>query len=175
MATPRLAISFLAALVLAPAVVGAQDADATTAEARGLFDAGRAAYEAGRFGAPEVLYNAGRAAERAGQTERAIALYERFLAGAPPAADRVEVEAALARLRPPPVEPAPVPPEPAAPADPPVVETWWFWTLIAAAVLVVGGVSVGVALAVQDPGREAPIPGDVGPGGVVAALQVGWP
>lgn len=45
----------------------------------------------------------------------------------------------------------------------------WFWILIGVAV--VGGVTGAIAGATYDPGVEAPIRGDIGPGGVVEALR----
>ncbi len=45
----------------------------------------------------------------------------------------------------------------------------WFWVLIAG--VAVAGVTAAVVAATYDPGVEAPIPGQVGPGGVIAALR----
>ncbi len=174
----------------AAATASAQEPGAS-AEARALFEAGRAAYDSGRFreasdyferchaltGAPDLLYNAGRASQRAGDAERAVRLYGRFLATSPPEADRAEVEAQLSLLRAqlePPAEDDPAP-GPSAPTEPPVVEQWWLWTLVAVGVLAIAGVAVGVGVGTADPGREAPIPGDVGPGGIVVALTLEMP
>ena len=45
----------------------------------------------------------------------------------------------------------------------------WFWVVIG--VVLVGGAAGGIVAATYDPGVEAPIPGDIGPGGVVEALR----
>jgi hypothetical protein len=47
----------------------------------------------------------------------------------------------------------------------------WFWLVVVGATLVVGGVVTGVVAATYDPGVEAPLPGQVPPGGVIAALR----
>lgn len=106
------------------------NAQAPTAEARGLFEAGIAAYDAGRYvdalehfarcydltGEPALLYNMARAAEEAGRLEEALAHYGAYRARAP-AADGDDVDArvealrlALARATPPP-RPNETPPE----------------------------------------------------------------
>ena len=90
----------------APAAV-AEDA------ARGEFDAGRAAYEAGEFGRarahfeqayalsarPPLLFNIGRAADSDGDAAAAVAAYERYLALEPSAENAAFVQARLGRLR----------------------------------------------------------------------------
>lgn len=55
-------------------------------------------------------------------------------------------------------------------APTPIGKSWWFWTIIGVAAVAVG---VGIAFAVQDPGVQEPVAGDVGPGGVVVALGSG--
>jgi hypothetical protein len=83
------------------------------AEARALFEAGRTAFDAGRYedalqhfqGAyrrsqrPQLLFNVGVAADRAGRVAEAIAAYEKFLESVPEDAQRPWIEARLAELR----------------------------------------------------------------------------
>lgn len=87
--------------------------DAQDAEARGLFDAGNAAFEDGRFadalgyfqrahelsGRPELLFNLAATLERLRRDAEAIAFYERYLAEIPTATNRRFVESRLALLR----------------------------------------------------------------------------
>ncbi|MFW6067721.1 MAG: hypothetical protein ACOC97_05230 [Myxococcota bacterium] len=83
-------------------------------EARALFQAGRLAYESGRYeealerfraaheltSLPALLYNVALAADRARYDEEALAAYERFLAESDPdEATRRQVEARIAGLR----------------------------------------------------------------------------
>lgn len=56
-------------------------------------------------------------------------------------------------------EPAPVIPDPAPARS--VLEEWWFWTAIAAVVVLIGGVSVGLALGGSGP---QPVQGNLTPG-----------
>lgn len=97
---------------LAPALAQPSDASQTE-EARALFEAGRVAYDAGRYaeasdyfersyaltGAAAILYNSARAAEQANLTARAVSLFERFLTTNPSAQDRTETEIRLRDLR----------------------------------------------------------------------------
>jgi tetratricopeptide (TPR) repeat protein len=80
--------------------------------ARGLFQAGKAAYEAGNYsealgffqqaharsGRPELLFNIGQAADRLRQDEKAIEALRAYLAQLPDAPNRVEVEARIRAL-----------------------------------------------------------------------------
>jgi tetratricopeptide (TPR) repeat protein len=89
----------------------AQDTDPQTASssdavAKGLFDAGRAAYDAGDFQEallrfqeayerskrPQLLYNVGLAADRLRQNRTALTAFQRYLDEAPEPANRQEVE-----------------------------------------------------------------------------------
>lgn len=110
----------LALVALAAAPATAQEADTTLApddasaaardaEARGLYEAGRAAFADTRFedafeyfershalsGRPELLYNIGLAAERAGRDTDAVDSYRAYLAALPDAENRRDV---LARI-----------------------------------------------------------------------------
>ncbi len=81
--------------------------------ARRLFTAGQAAYEAGRYeaaiayfeqayalsGNPTLLYNLGVAAERAGRPEQAVEAFTRYLTERPGAANRAEVEGRIRVLQ----------------------------------------------------------------------------
>jgi tetratricopeptide (TPR) repeat protein len=80
--------------------------------ARGLFQAGRAAYEAGRYqealgffeqaharsGRAELLFNVGQTADRLRQDEKALAAFRAFLEQRPDASNRPEVESRIAAL-----------------------------------------------------------------------------
>lgn len=83
------------------------------AEARGLFEAGRAAFSDGRFEDAleyfqrsydlshrgELLYNIGSAADRLQQEERALTAFEEYLRELPEATNRREVEGRIRVLR----------------------------------------------------------------------------
>jgi tetratricopeptide (TPR) repeat protein len=122
-------------------VGGAQVAPSADDEvARNLFQAGRAAYDAGNYDdaleffeksharslRPQLLYNIGQAADRLRDDQKALASFRAYLAAVPDAANRVEVEnriRALDRPRPSdavvtPMSPAPTPTETAQAATP---------------------------------------------------------
>jgi tetratricopeptide (TPR) repeat protein len=95
--------------------------------AREAFEAGRAAYEQGRFGEalrdyersyvlsrrPELLYNIGRAAEAEADWSRAEAAYEQYLAALPGAENYAFAKARLERVKHMvPAKPTPVPDAP---------------------------------------------------------------
>lgn len=91
-----------------PVPVSSEDA-----EARGLFEAGRAAFVDGRFEdardyfqrayelshRPELLYNLGTAEDRLRNDHEALAAFERYLAALPDAANATEVHARVEVLR----------------------------------------------------------------------------
>jgi len=131
-----------AALLFASVPVLAQPApapgDDRTEEAKGLFAAGRAAFDAGRYEdaldyfershaiskKPGLLYNIGLSHDRLRNDEKALAAYDAYLAAVPEAENRATVEtraaairAALARREPAPTA-APAPAEVAASAQP---------------------------------------------------------
>lgn len=145
----------LVALVLVHSTVAAQSkrgatsaASADDEVARGLFQAGKAAYQAGKYsdalsffeqayarsGRPELLFNIGQAADRLRQDEKALEVFRAYLTQVPAAANRAEVEARIAQLEqwiaernrePKPVAPIAIAPTPAqtaerAPANKPV-------------------------------------------------------
>lgn len=96
-----------------PGQAAAQDVDADSAQARASFEAGRDAYDRGRFaealrnfenayelsGRPKLLFNIARAAESEGLRQRAIETYTAYLRNVPEADNREFVEARLAKLR----------------------------------------------------------------------------
>lgn len=100
-----------------PAQAGAEPGAAATEsvdeEARGLFLAGRAAYEDGRFeealdyfrrahalsGRPELLFNVGQAADRARMDEAAVDAWEAYLDAVPDSPNRRTVETRVRALR----------------------------------------------------------------------------
>ncbi|AKF09627.1 tetratricopeptide repeat protein [Sandaracinus amylolyticus] len=98
--------------IVSPAL--AQTPDPTRdAEARALFDAGAASYEAGRYdealgyfqrsyelsGRPQLLYNIGSAAERTRQDALALRSYEEYLRLVPDAPNRARAETRIEALR----------------------------------------------------------------------------
>jgi tetratricopeptide (TPR) repeat protein len=174
---------------------GGSEASATTApdsrdtEAHALYVAGRAAVEGGRFadarrhfvraweltGRPFLLYEIGRACDLLRRDAEALEAFGRYLREVPEAANRDEVRGrvqvlrrlvAAAQAR----TPAPAAPRPRAHriGGPTVLETWWFWTIVGAAV--VGGVAIAVTVSTNAETRP-PIPGDLPPGGVIEALE----
>jgi hypothetical protein len=90
-----------------------QQADAARdEEARALFEAGRVAFDNGRFedalghfrrahelsGRPQLLYNIGAAADKLRLDEQTLEAFRAYLAGVPDARNRAEVEARVAVL-----------------------------------------------------------------------------
>jgi tetratricopeptide (TPR) repeat protein len=119
----------------------AQERELAEMEARALFSAAVAAYDAGRYedaldsferayarsGRAELLFNVGQCLDRLRRDEEAVDAFERFLAAMPNAENRAQVEARIRALREgiarrdaPPVSPSEVASttERAAPADP---------------------------------------------------------
>lgn len=169
------------------------------AEARARFEAGRIAYAAARYEdaladfehayalseRPELLYNMGQCYDRLRRDADAIDAFARYLAALPDAANHVEVETRLSALREAEATraareaeltaaaSAPTAGDPAsdevAPAGGGIETEWWLWTLVGLAV-VGAGVGIGVGVAASGESTSPPIAGDVGPGGVVAAL-----
>lgn len=112
--TLRAVLSASIACASAAFVTNASAQDASyDAEARALFEAGRLAFDAGRYedalqhfqGAyrrsqrPQLLFNVGVAADRAGRVAEAISAYEKFLESVPEDGQRPWIEARLAELR----------------------------------------------------------------------------
>lgn len=116
----RLVLRVLALSIfsLCSAAPGARAEDAASAEqadraARAAFEAGRNAYDEGRFGEalahydyayelshrPALLFNIARAAEADGQSAKAISAYEAYLEANQAADNRAFVEARLVKLR----------------------------------------------------------------------------
>jgi tetratricopeptide (TPR) repeat protein len=105
----------LAALLFAllPIRVVSAQSDADTRTARREFEAGRAAYEEGRFedalvhfetayevtDSPEILYNIATVADRLRRDELALESYERFLEERPDTPDREHIEGRIRVLR----------------------------------------------------------------------------
>lgn len=159
-------------------------------QARALFEEGRTAFSEARFADAleffrrahalshrhALLYNIGQAADRLRLDREALEAFDLYLAEVPDAANRVEVETRVAVLRETIAREDALRAEAGRPSltprDEPVETQWWFWTLIG---LGVAGAGVGVAAglgAFNSTELAAPTPGDVGPGGVVVALEV---
>lgn len=166
-----------------------EDAPDADQEARAAFDAGRAAFDEGHYeeayasfaeahrlsARPELLYNMGRAADRLRRDALAVEHYRAFLRVVPDTPRRLEVERRIATIEGAATAvPVPVASENSPPTAPPATreiwEEWWLWAIVGV-VVVGGGVAIGVGVGTASPATESPIPGDVGPGGVVFALR----
>jgi tetratricopeptide (TPR) repeat protein len=188
-----LALVFLASS-LAPSSLAAQASEpgepavvAADEEARVVFQRDREAYARGEYepalaafrqayelsGRAELQFNIGQAADRLRHDREARDAFEAYLAALPDASNRVEVEARLRVLREEIARDDALRAQAASGATTPhetsVVEEWWFWTIVGVAV-VGAGVGIGFAVGSRDE-LAAPTPGDVGPGGVVIALE----
>lgn len=154
-------------------------------EARGLFLAGRAAYDEGRFedalerfeesyrisGRAELLFNVGLAAERARRDERALEAYEGYLEAVPDSPNRANVEGRIRSIRLSLAEQRALQEqvqaseqaasESAEPAEDSggVATKWWFWTIVG--VVAVGGAVTAGVLATRDR-QQGPDPGPTG-------------
>lgn len=192
-------VGFALSLALsAPAAAQDTPPDASTEEARGLFEAGRVAFAEGRFeaalrrfqdayevsGHPELLYNVGMCLERLQRDEEALAALREYLERVPDSPLRGNVEGRISSLEASVAErqrleaeaaaasePETAPaqaPPPAEPEGEDLASAWWLWTLIG--VVVVGaGVGIGLGVALSG-GTQEPLPGDNGV--VVTTLQV---
>lgn len=180
--------STIAVLLLVTGAADAQPSRPDDAAAQRAFEAGRQAYQDGRYEdalsdfrsayelslRPELLYNVGLAADRLRRDGDAIDAFQRYLDAMPGAANRAEVEARLHALREAQAT-ATRPPEsvlviaPLAPPsrEPPVYEQWWLWTLVG--IGVVAAVAIPIGVATSHPSDQPPLTGDVG--GVVLALR----
>jgi tetratricopeptide (TPR) repeat protein len=182
-----LALAVSLALVCS-AVAEAQELSSEEQQARAIFEAGRTAYEAGRFEQalryfdesyelsqrPALLFNIASAADRLQMNERALASYRAYLEAVPDANNRELAESRIRFLErattvATPAEAAATVASPTGGAlrDEPssggggdILGEAWFWTVIA--VLVVGvaaGVTAGVVVGTS--GVQEPLPGDV--------------
>jgi tetratricopeptide (TPR) repeat protein len=162
-------------LVLVAALVGSAErvrADESQNKAMEHFREGRKLYQISDYRAalqefkraflfkedPVFLFNIAQCHRQLGEREEALTFYRRYVAAAPEAQNRAQVEKIIHELQgarspaaPEPAPPAPPPvpvalqarpPEPSAPlistAPPPpepepVYKRWWFWTLVGAA------------------------------------------
>lgn len=141
-------------------------------------------------GRPTLYYNIAIAADRLRRNEEALDAFRMYLAGVPGADNRADVEARIRVLEenlareqreeaaeeetvaPTPEEVARAADQAEAPAQTvernptddgeaePITSTWWFWTAVGA--VVVGGVALGLALALSDGGVADPLPGSNG-------------
>ncbi len=171
----------LCALLALPSASMAQDPVADTghdSEARGLFLAGQAAFEAGRFEEAlehferayalsersELLYNVGLTAERLRHDERALEAYTLYLEQNPDAPHRANVEGRVRILREQiearPDEPesaeSVAAPEPMPEPDESSNALGWALTLGGGSLLLAGVVSLGLAVGSRNAADEAP-------------------
>lgn len=187
-----LAAVVAATLTSAPAFAQSDRED----EARTLFEAGRLAYDSGHFedarddferayelsGRPELLYNIGQCADRLRDDPAAIDAFERYIVAVPDAANRPQVEVRLsalrdARDRSEAVDVSDAEPEHAVEtavptAEPPARDDTWLWAGVGIGVGAAAAIAIIIAIVVatSSPSIESPIPGVVGPGGIVIAL-----
>lgn len=147
------------------------------AYARGDYEAALAAFRRAHelSGRPQLLFNIGQAADRLRRDREALQAFEAYLTAMPEAENRVEVEARMRVLREQVARDEALRAELARASErrdaeePPVVEQWWFWTLIGVGV---AGAAVGIALAATSREELAPpTPGQLGPGGFIVALE----
>lgn len=176
---------------------------ATAAFDDGRFDEAFAYFERSHAlsGRPQLLFNLASTSERLRRDADAIGYYEQYLAALPAAENRRFVEGRIAFLRaslaratpsedpaheltvPDPAELAsqhltePTSEQPTRVATTSVDEDASrrrrraIWISVAA--VVVSGAAVGLVVALHDPGRQSPIAGDVGAGGIVFTLSSG--
>jgi tetratricopeptide (TPR) repeat protein len=188
-------VAALAALVLSLFVTSgalAQESP-TDHDARVAFESGDLAFSEGRYEdafddftraydlshRPELLYNIGLAADRLRRDEEAIDAFEAYLDALPEATNRPEVQRRLralhdavaaeadieAAIAVPPADPAPP-----ITTSRPIYEEWWLWTLVGCAVVAAVAIPVGIVAGSRTE-TEPLIPGHVGPGGIVIALE----
>jgi len=189
----------LAALVGVASPASAQTATLTLDDAaRTAFDAGHAAFVIGLYddalrdfrraydlsSRPELLYNIGLAADRLRHDDEALDSFEAYLGALPEAENRPEVEARIRALRDAVASDqvsiavavdsaraeAAASTAPPAQHTPEIYEQWWFWTIIGVAVAAAVTIPIAV-VAGSSTQVDAPVPGSVGPGGIVIALD----
>ncbi|MBX3246001.1 MAG: tetratricopeptide repeat protein [Myxococcales bacterium] len=166
-------------------------------EARRLFQAGELAFDDARYdealdlfqrsyrlsGRPALLFNIGQAADRIRRDEVALEAFERYLELRPDAPNRRQVEVRVEALQRTVAErraaaanaeqrerrpldlSAPTSEEPRAEAP---RRRTWVWAVVGAVVAVA---AVGLVVGLTYGRTQDPLPGDVGPGGVVFALR----
>ena len=173
-----------------PAAAVPTPEEARDTQARELFEQGRAAFTAARFAEAldlfrqayalserhALLYNIGQAADRLRLDRDALEAFDRYLAEIPDAENRIEVETRIGVLRETIARDEQLRADAARPvqvtADSPIEEQGWLWALVG---LGVAGAGVGVAagLGAFNTTELAPqTVGDIGPGGVIVALEV---
>ena len=173
-----------------PAAAVPTPEEARDTQARELFEQGRAAFTAARFAEAldlfrqayalserhALLYNIGQAADRLRLDRDALEAFDCYLAEIPDAENRIEVETRIGVLRETIARDEQLRADAARPvqvtADSPIEEQWWLWALVG---LGVAGAGVGLAagLGAFNTTELAPqTVGDIGPGGVIVALEV---
>lgn len=143
---------------------------------REALDEYQQAYEARPI--PDFLFNIGQCYRNLGDYDSAIFSYKQYLAAAPAAPHRAQVEQLIDDLqarkdqedarrlalqpRPPPAAPAapPTSPAPAPPPDPPLYTRWWFWTGV-------GAIAAGTGVATYELTRPGSGPPSTSLGNIV--------
>lgn len=184
-------VAALAALMLSLFVTSgalAQESP-TDHDARVAFESGDLAFSEGRYEdafddftraydlshRPELLYNIGLAADRLRRDEEAIEAFEAYLAALPEATNHAEVQRRLRALHAAvaaetDIEAAIVDPPLPIETSRPIYEEWWLWTLVGVGVVAAVTIPIGI-VAGSHTETEPLIPGHVGPGGIVIALE----
>jgi tetratricopeptide (TPR) repeat protein len=181
----------LALFVVALAARVALADDAATRNAKRHFERGQKLYTLTKFREaldeyqqafdarpiPDFLFNIGQCYRNLGDYDAAIFSYKQYLAAAPDAPNRAQVEQLIVdlqarkdqedarRLAPQPQPPpAPAPPPPVAvappPPGPPIYTRWWFWTGI-------GVVAAGAGVATYELTRPGSSPPSTSLGNIV--------
>lgn len=182
-----------ATLVLLATPAMAQESTADH-DARVAFESGHLAFAEGRYDdalvdftraydlsrRAELLYNIGLAADRLRRDEEAIAAFEAYLAALPEAENRAEVQRRLRALRDAVAAEAAVeadvtealvtPPPALPPPARPVYEEWWLWTIVGCVAVAAVAIPVGIVAGSRTE-TEPFVTGDIGPGGIVIALE----
>lgn len=189
MTCPR---SLLALLVIALAARVAAADDAATRNAKRHFERGQKLYTLTKFREaldeyqqafdakpiPDFLFNIGQCYRNLGDYDAAIFSYKKYLAAAPDAPNRAQVEQLIVDLQarkdqedarrlalppPPPPQtagPPVVPPAPVPPASRPLYTRWWFWTGV-------GVVAAGAGVATYELTRPGSGPPSTSLGNIV--------
>lgn len=182
--------SLLALFVIALSARVAAADDAATRNAKRHFERGQKLYTLTKFREaldeyqqafdarpiPDFLFNIGQCYRNLGDYDAAIFSYKKYLAGAPDAPNRPQVEQLIVDLQarkdqedarrlalPPPTPPgtaATAGPAPAPPPDRPIYTRWWFWTGV-------GVVAAGAGVATYELTRPGSGPPSTSLGNIV--------
>jgi tetratricopeptide (TPR) repeat protein len=208
----RVTMAKLCGLSLACLLALAAVARAEDVQSREKFKRANAHFSLGRFSQaaheyeqlyekhpdqPVLLYNIAQSWRLAGDNEKALFFYRRYVSLFPQAKNRAEVDGRITQLEaavsaakkaremppnePTPAEPAPAPavapaatvaaapPPPPKPMEKPLYKKWWLWTIVGG--VVVAGVVVAVAVVATQHNTFTPSYPEFGPAATSHALQ----